>query len=203
MPVADFAHNVQMPFFSAIMRAPAPTPAQSAAANTNAASDAPETDSKSAFDDLLDIVNPLQHIPIVSTIYRAITGDTIHPFEQIAGDTLYGGALGFAGSLADTAFTQLAGKSLGDTVMAMFEGNNDTQVAQAAPAATYLVQPAQTEVATGSDAPIAAPTIPVTATASPGNEALVASMKDHGVDANLALRASFAYRQAVAQANAP
>ncbi len=194
MPVADFAHNVQMPFFSAIARAPAPTPAQSAAANA-AASDAPETNSKSAFDDLLDIVNPLQHIPIVSTIYRAITGDTIHPFEQIAGDTLYGGALGFAGSLADTAFTQIAGKSLGDTVMAMFEGGNDTQVAQAAPAATYLVTPsAQTDVAAAAP-PVSAPV--------PGSEALAASMKQNGVDANLALRASFAYRQAMAQADAP
>ena len=29
------------------------------------------------FDDVLDAINPLQHIPIVSTIYRAITGDKI------------------------------------------------------------------------------------------------------------------------------
>ncbi|MDP6473864.1 MAG: hypothetical protein QF894_03030 [Alphaproteobacteria bacterium] len=29
------------------------------------------------FDDFLDLINPLQHIPIISTIYREITGDTI------------------------------------------------------------------------------------------------------------------------------
>ena len=29
------------------------------------------------FDDFLDIINPLQHLPIVSMIYRAITGDNI------------------------------------------------------------------------------------------------------------------------------
>ena len=29
-----------------------------------------------SFHDLLDIVNPLQHLPVIGTIYRAITGDT-------------------------------------------------------------------------------------------------------------------------------
>ena len=28
-----------------------------------------------SFHDLLDTINPLQHLPVVSTIYRAITGD--------------------------------------------------------------------------------------------------------------------------------
>lgn len=28
---------------------------------------------------LLDIINPLQHIPVLNTIYRAATGDTIAP----------------------------------------------------------------------------------------------------------------------------
>ena len=30
-----------------------------------------------SFDSLLDVVNPLQQLPVVSTIYRAVTGDTI------------------------------------------------------------------------------------------------------------------------------
>ena len=37
------------------------------------------------FLDFLDIINPLQHIPLVSTIYRKITGDTIDPASRIAG----------------------------------------------------------------------------------------------------------------------
>src|SRR3546814_15608721 len=32
-----------------------------------------------SFGDFLDIINPIQHIPIVPTIYRAITGDTSQP----------------------------------------------------------------------------------------------------------------------------
>ncbi|HEY4164992.1 MAG TPA: hypothetical protein VGM59_18140, partial [Dongiaceae bacterium] len=35
-------------------------------------------DGKFGWDDFLDVINPLQHIPIVSQIYRAITGDQIN-----------------------------------------------------------------------------------------------------------------------------
>ena len=46
------------------------------------------------FADLLDVVNPLQHIPVVSTVYRNLTGDTIKPIAQVAGGLLYGGPSG-------------------------------------------------------------------------------------------------------------
>ncbi|MEI9990282.1 MAG: hypothetical protein WDM86_09605 [Rhizomicrobium sp.] len=74
-----------------------------------------------SFDDLVDIVNPLQHLPVVGTLYRAITGDQIKTFPKIAGDALYGGMLGFAGSLADSMFEKITGKNLGDTVLAQVE----------------------------------------------------------------------------------
>ena len=74
-----------------------------------------------SFDDLVDIVNPLQHLPVISTLYRAITGDQIKTFPKIAGDTLYGGIMGFAGSMADTIFQKITGKSFGDTVLAGVE----------------------------------------------------------------------------------
>ncbi len=32
-----------------------------------------------SFGDIVDIINPLQHIPVVSTIYREMTGDDIGP----------------------------------------------------------------------------------------------------------------------------
>ena len=48
------------------------------------------------FFDFLDIINPLQHIPVISTIYRAITGDQIDPGSRIAGASLFGGPLGGA-----------------------------------------------------------------------------------------------------------
>ena len=46
------------------------------------------------FHHLLDVINPLQHLPVIGTIYRAITGEHIGAVEKIAGDTLYGGLWG-------------------------------------------------------------------------------------------------------------
>ncbi len=56
------------------------------------------------FGDIIDIVNPLQHIPIISNIYRKITGDTIAPAMEIAGGALFGGPLGAVASLVTTAY---------------------------------------------------------------------------------------------------
>ncbi|MBN9556226.1 MAG: hypothetical protein J0I26_01700, partial [Alphaproteobacteria bacterium] len=89
--------------------APAALPGPAPAAKT-AASGRGGEDSGFSFADLLDVINPLQHIPIVSTIYRAITHDTIKPAERIAGDTLYGGVIGFFSSVADTIFEAITGK---------------------------------------------------------------------------------------------
>jgi len=47
------------------------------------------------FADLLDIINPLQHIPVISTIYRAITGDEIGLGSRLVGGALFGGPAGF------------------------------------------------------------------------------------------------------------
>jgi hypothetical protein len=46
------------------------------------------------FLDVLDLVNPLQHIPVVSTLYRSLTGDQISPGMRVAGGALYGGPIG-------------------------------------------------------------------------------------------------------------
>src|ERR1700733_1678104 len=65
------------------------------------------------FHGLLEIVNPLQHFPIVSTVYRAITRHQITPVERIAGDPLYGGLIGFASSVANVTFQEITGKDFG------------------------------------------------------------------------------------------
>lgn len=102
------------------------------------------------FGDVLDIVNPLQHIPVISTLYRHLTGDKIGTPEQIAGDTLYGGLTGFVSSVGSAIFTGITGKSIGDTVYAALIGDDDepaTGVASAtdtAPATTFAgVSPMQ------------------------------------------------------------
>jgi hypothetical protein len=56
------------------------------------------------FGDIIDIVNPLQHIPIINSIYRKISGDTIAPAMEIAGGALFGGPIGAFASMITTAF---------------------------------------------------------------------------------------------------
>ena len=102
--------------------APAALPGPAPAAKTAASGHGGE-DSGFSFADLLDVINPLQHIPIVSTIYRAITHDTIKPAERIAGDTLYGGVIGFFSSVADTIFEAVTGKDIGSTVLSLLDGD--------------------------------------------------------------------------------
>jgi hypothetical protein len=89
-----------------------------------------------SFGDFLDIINPLQHIPVVSTLYRHWTGDTIGTPEKIAGDTLYGGLTGLACSVGDALFTELTGKDVGDTVYAALIGDDKTTPATAVAANT-------------------------------------------------------------------
>ncbi|MGN6515095.1 MAG: hypothetical protein ACTHLR_04555 [Rhizomicrobium sp.] len=105
------------------------------AAPTDTKTAAGDTGSGDSFwHDLLDVVNPLQHLPVVSTIYRAVTGDKIGDVEKVAGDTLYGGPIGLVSSLADVAFEKITGKDFGDTVMAFvgIGGHDDNNTALAA-----------------------------------------------------------------------
>lgn len=111
-----------------------------------------------SFDDFIDMINPLEHIPVVSSIYRAVTGDTINPVARIAGDVLYGGILGpvsaglsALGAISDETITAANdGKSVASTVVAALFGSDDdktTQVASAAESA-QTVSPQQVEPTT-------------------------------------------------------
>jgi len=100
------------------------------------------------FKDLVDLVNPLQHIPIVRNIYQAATGDdTMKPAIKFMGDTLFGGPLAAVSSGVDAVVKQASGKDMMETVVAWFSGDDsakDTAVAanSAAGAATIAVNPA-------------------------------------------------------------
>lgn len=139
MPVPDFAHGVtdSSYWFAHLksMSGPAKTAAKTDTIATDTKTAAANTGSGDSFwDDVLDVVNPLQHLPVVSTVYRAITGDKIGDVEKVAGDTLYGGPIGLISSLADVAFEKITGKDFGDTVMAFvgIGGHDDNNTALAA-----------------------------------------------------------------------
>lgn len=65
------------------------------------------------FSDLIDVVNPLQHIPIVNTIYRELTGDEIGAAPRLAGGTLYGGPIGLAASAVNLGVEAMTGDDIG------------------------------------------------------------------------------------------
>lgn len=48
------------------------------------------------FDDMLQGLNPLHHLPGVGMIYRAVTGTEIHPTMRVLGAGISGGPLGMA-----------------------------------------------------------------------------------------------------------
>ena len=73
------------------------------------------------FGDIFDIINPLQHIPIVSTLYRAITGDDIAAAPKVAGGVLFGGVIGLVVSIIDTAIEQITGRDTGEHLLALLK----------------------------------------------------------------------------------
>lgn len=70
------------------------------------------------FGDFLDIINPLQHIPIVNTVYRAMTGDKIDPGSRMAGGGLFGGPIGLVASLVSGMVEESTGKDPGAHALA-------------------------------------------------------------------------------------
>jgi hypothetical protein len=96
--------------------------------------DKPQTgNSEISFFDFLDIINPLQHIPLVSDIYREVTGDTIKPELKLAGGAVTGGIFGFLASLGDVIFEGETGNSVGGSMLASlgFGEDSDQSVADA------------------------------------------------------------------------
>ncbi len=141
--------------------------------------------------DMIEVFNPLQHIPIVSTIYRQMTGDKIGPVERIAGDTLYGGLLGLASSVANVVFQQITGKDFGDTALAMLGLGDDKSTAVATNATA--AQPASSREADGAPAQLisvaaktdSSSTVQDTAARTFENYSMMGSLNRNGVDLDL------------------
>ena len=142
--------------------------------------DSKSSDWDFSFHNLLSIINPLEHLPIIGTIYRAITGTHIGVPERIAGDALYGGLWGAVSGAADAAFEAITGKDFGSTVLALFTGHHHDKA-----------------VASNAKPPAQAPDVqPADMTAD--MLALQASLDAKGVDMDLARRAMSAYRKSIA-----
>ncbi len=89
-----------------------------------------------SFGDFVDMINPLHHIPIVSSFYQNATGDTISPVASLVGGGLLGGFIGFFGAAVNAIFQEATGNSLvgsvANAVMGAEEGMDTVSVASAA-----------------------------------------------------------------------
>ncbi|MFW0777757.1 MAG: hypothetical protein ACN2B6_08580 [Rickettsiales bacterium] len=70
------------------------------------------------FADILDVINPLQHIPGVSTAYRELTGDEVSSGARIAGGALFGGPLGLFASIFSAIIEEHTGGDIGEHLFA-------------------------------------------------------------------------------------
>lgn len=83
-------------------------------------------DDSPSFWDLLDVINPLQHIPIINDLYREATGDKIGVAARLAGGTLLGGPIGLISSALNCVLEESTGKDIGGHVLALFRDDPAT-----------------------------------------------------------------------------
>lgn len=115
-----------------------------------------------SFLDLIDIINPLQHIPVVSSIYRELTGDTLDPAPRVAGGALFGGPFGAAAAVVNVMVEDATGKDVGGNVMASLEDMGlfgDDDDAPVAVAESGQPNAAETETTTWAEASLRYPEV--------------------------------------------
>ncbi len=93
-------------------------------------SKAENEDGEFTFGDLVDMVNPLHHIPVVGHLYRHFTGDEIKPISTIIGGAVFGGPVGAASSLVNTIIEKETGKNIAGNALALvLDGEAPTLIA--------------------------------------------------------------------------
>jgi hypothetical protein len=81
-------------------------------------------DGEFGWDDFLDLINPLQHIPFVNMAYRAITGDEIYGAARMVDVAL--GPVAGASTAVDLAFRDVTGESMAHNAIAAVFGGGDS-----------------------------------------------------------------------------
>ncbi|MGE5517717.1 MAG: hypothetical protein ACM31D_18085 [Bacteroidota bacterium] len=125
-----------------------------------------EGDDSPSFWDLLDVINPLQHIPVVSDIYRDMTGDKIGVGARLVGGTLFGGPIGLIASAVDCVVEESTGKDTGEHVLALFRDEGQSSPGDA-PASQFAQAPANDTSAAPAAAANAVSSSPAAAEAAP------------------------------------
>lgn len=106
-------------------------------------------DDSPSFWDLLDVINPLQHIPIINDLYREATGDKIGVGARLAGGALFGGPVGLIGAALNAVLEEATGHDAGGHLIALFRDDAATPSSGTALASAQAPNP-------GAEAPVAA-----------------------------------------------
>ena len=135
---SDFWDRPQTPTTPKTTSKPSPAPAPTSGKKQLALWDGGKFD----FDDVLDVINPLHHIPVVSTVYRENVKDEIGAIPRILGAMLFGGGIvgtvvGAASAVINIAIEQETGKDLGGHIYTAIFGDSK----KAAPAPNTAANP--------------------------------------------------------------
>lgn len=110
--------------------------------------------------DVLDVVNPLQHIPGISDLYQTLTGDRPSKMAQVLGGFMYGGISGGLLAHAETLYESATNETPAASIKNALLNKKDEALAAAA------TPPVETTAA-----PISAATPKTFINALPGNAA--------------------------------
>jgi hypothetical protein len=119
------------------------------------------------FDDIVDLVNPLHHIPLVGSLYRSLTGDQIAAGPRIMGGALFAGgpvgaAIAAAGNAVNAGIAHDTGNDIGGHALAWLGiGDNGPDTPSPSPA------PRPVELAELNDLPWLKPASITDANANP------------------------------------
>ncbi len=85
------------------------------------------------FGDVVDMINPLQHLPVIGTLYRKLSGDTLSPMSNIIGGALFGGPIGAVASTVNVIVKDRTGRDVTENAFSMV----GIETAKAPPKITY------------------------------------------------------------------
>lgn len=105
------------------------TPSPRATALVPHGATAPAVTAADGFDAVIDAINPLHHIPVVSSLYREATGDGISAVARVVGGGIFGGIPGLIASAANALFEAATGSDVGETAIAALTDAGSTDAA--------------------------------------------------------------------------
>ncbi len=102
--------------FSMAMREALLQNQEASSASALAPSAAAASGDEYGFADVIDMINPLQHIPVIGSVYRSLTGDTMKGMSSIIGGGIFAGPVGAIAGTINVITKDRTGKDIGENI---------------------------------------------------------------------------------------